>query len=215
MRGTSFIVNEAGVVLYDYHLWRLKSETPEVRQAFQQFCSQALPGVYRATINENQIEIVTRSSSQLFDGMPVRYRVSPFWGKSSGWFPKPSSPCAYDEMRVSGMATLLTCSQGKEIWESCSASLVGWDGDCYILAPEKLPRVASVSEQAIKDNLLWKEATMGVEETIPLALINAVKGVCVPHIAGRESFPAKAKAKIEDLFVRLTRRPKMIQVRKH
>jgi hypothetical protein len=210
MRGTSFIVNETGVVLYDYHLWRFKSEAPEVRQAFQKFCLQALPGIYRATVKENQIEIVSRSPSLLFDGMPVRYRVSPFWGKSTGWFPKPSSPCPYDEMRVSGVATFLTCSEGKEIWESCSASLVGWEKDCYILAPEKLPRVASVSEQAIRDNLLWREAIMGVEETIPLALINAVKGICVPHSARRGSFPAKAKAKIEDLFVRLTRRPKIM-----
>ncbi len=194
----------AGVVLWDCHLRRLAPDE-RAEGALRRFGREAEAGVWAVTLTPgHDLVAARRAGSRLGDGMSVRTRVSPFAG-GAGRFPKPRPPCAYDAVRAPGIATLLTSSDGAEIYEACSAAVLGWDGTGLVCAPADRPRVRSVAEEAIRDHLRVREEPL-LPGRLPLLLVNAVVGTCSPATPGG-AFPGAARQEIEGLFARLTVRP--------
>jgi hypothetical protein len=206
LRCTTLKVVEGGVVLFEGHCGRLAAESSEALEAFRRFAGVALPGVYAIVAAGAAISIESRPGSRLHDGMPTRLRRSPV-SELRGALPKMPSPCAYDAVRDPSVATLLTSADGSEILEACVAAVVGWDGERLVLPPLDRPRVASVAEQAIRAHLPFVEAPLLACGALPLALVNAVKGVCTIEASSRQRFPEEARAAIFALFAVCTRRP--------
>ncbi len=206
MRYTTLLVTEAGVVLFARHCRRLAPEGAAALAAFQGFAEAAVPGVYTVRAEGALLEVKRRDGSSLHDSMATRARVSPL-AHLRGPLAKVPSPCAYDAVREPGVATFLTTEDGGEILEACLAAVVGWGGNRFVLPPSDRPRVASLSEQAIRERLPFVEAPRPVSSESPLALVNAVKGLCLVTPPCREAFPEAAAAELRGLFADETRRP--------
>ena len=205
MRYTTLRVTEAGVVLYDHHVERLAPEGPAGLAAFAHFAGEALPGVYGVAVAGGELRAERRAGSRLVEGMPVRMAVSPF-AAQRGAFPKRGSPSPYDGVRCPGVATLLTSADGGEIYESCVAAVLGWDGTRFVCVPEDRPRVASVAEAAVRATLPFVRSPLRTGDRLPLVLLNAVAGPCIVG-TGRPPMPAEAVILLRRLLERSTRRP--------
>jgi hypothetical protein len=205
LRYTTLRVTEAGVVLHDFHVERLTPEGPAGLAAFARFVRDATPGVYSIAVAGAELRAERRAGSSLIEGMPVRLAVSPF-AAQRGAFPKPGSPSAYDDVRLAGVATLLTSDDGSEIYESCVAAVLGWDGARFVGVPDDLPRVASVAEAAVFTALPFTRAPLRTDDRLPLILLNAVAGPCAVD-AGRPPVPADAVMLLTQVLQRSTRRP--------
>lgn len=193
-RYTALRVLEPGRVrLLDGHARRLGSGS---REALVHFAATAQPGVYRVLWDGARLGATLRGPSRLVEGMRTRLAVSPFAGQQ-GRFPKPGPPSPYDAVRVEGVATLLTDAAGEELYESCAASLVAWDGRGFVITPEASPAVASVAEAEVLRALEVRRARLAVQGGWPLVLINAVAGVVGVQVPGRAAFPAEARAQLE------------------
>jgi hypothetical protein len=195
-----------GIVLYEQHRARLAPAGRRVVAQFERFAGAAAPGVYALRAGGGQLAVLSRDGSRLFDGMPVRFAPSPFRDRSGPFF-KPASPSPYDALRVPGMSTLLTSADGEEIYESCAAAIVEWDGGQLVLPPGDRPRVDSTAERALRAGAACRTAPVRRESTLPLALVNAVVGVCLPEVEGRAPFPRAARELIESVFAASVRRP--------
>ena len=191
MRYTLLTKDASGVLLQPWHARRLAPEGPRVLDAFARFCLDAQAGTWAVSAENGGISVEPRGPSRLSDGMPARWMVSPFSTEAGGWFPKPRAPSAYDGVRVAGISTLLTSEDGTEILESCSAAVLAWD-EGWVCVPSDRPRVHSVAEQAIRDSLDVREAPLHRDSTLPLVLVNAVKGVCTLSVDGRGEVPPHA-----------------------
>ena len=205
MRYTTLRVSEAGVVLHDFHVERLAPEGPQALAAFARFAREAAPGAYSLRVAGGKLRAERRAGTALAPGMPVRFAVSPFAG-GRGRFPKPEPPSPYDAVRLPGVATLLTSADGAEIYESCAAAVLGWDGGRFVCAPDDRPRVASVAEAAVRAALPTVRAPLLVAGALPLVLVNALAGAC-PVDAGRAEFPRDALDRLERLVEASARRP--------
>ncbi len=205
MTYTTLRVTGAGVVLHDFHVDRLAPEGAAGRAAFARFAREARPGIYAVTVTGGELRAERRAGSRLADGLPVRFAVSPF-AAGRGGFPKPAPPSPYDGMRRPGVATLLTSSDGDEIYESCVAAVLGWDGARFVCAPDDRPRVASVAEAAVRSALPSVPAPLRAGDRLPLVLLNAVAGPCTVR-TGRPPAPGVALALLAGLLERSTRRP--------
>lgn len=205
MRYTTLRVTDAGVVLHDFHVERLAPEGPEVLAGFQRFARAATPGVYSVAAADGELRIERLAGSRLVVGMPIRRLVSPFVAHR-GAFPKPGPPSAYDAVRLPGVATLLTSSDGSELFESCVAAVLGWDGARLIRVPEDRPRVASVAEAAVCAALPWVRAPLRTDDRLPLVLLNAVVGPCTVG-TGRPPVPPDVVVLLAQVLQRSTRRP--------
>ena len=198
-------VTESGVVLLEYHLRRLGLSDGErtARKVFAHFLREAPAGVWAVRVVAfDGIEATRRPGSRLFDGMPTRLAPSPI-ASHAGTIPKPASPSPFDAVRLPGVATLLTSPNGREIYEACSASVIGWDGAQLVCVPSDRPRVWSTTEAAIREHLQVREGPIGVE-SMPILLVNAVKGTCAVAGPSSLSFPEKVRGDIEALLVTLT-----------
>lgn len=196
MRYTLLRVTEEGVVLREQHRRRLAAFEGATRETFDRFCASAAPGVFALRLEDDgRLLVEARSGSRLFDGMPARLAVSPF-ASGRGAFAKPASPCAYDEVRLAGVSTLLTSADGREILESCSAAVLGWEGQGWICVPADRPRVWSTAEAAIRARVAVREAPLLVRDALPIVLVNAVKGVCRVALA-RSAVPEEAIAALD------------------
>lgn len=197
MSGTSLFVDSTGRVrLLEGHLWRLGEEHRETLLA------QAVrlgPGTYRADFIDGALTLSARPPSALHDGMPTRVMVSPYAGQT-GKFAKPSPGSQYESVRKDGVATLLTDASGTEFLESDRATLIGWDGEQYVLTPRAAAGVASVAERAVMHALPHRFAQLLVTEQMPLLLINAVVGTCAPSIAGRGAFPDEPRRRLDHVL---------------
>jgi hypothetical protein len=200
-------VTDAGVVLYDFHVERLRPEGAAALAAFARFARDAMPGVYAVTVAGAELRAEPREGSGLADGMPVRLVVSPFAARR-GAFAKPGPPSPYDAVRQRGVATLLTSADGSEIYESCVAAVLGWDGTSFVCVPEDRPRVASVAEAAMRAAAPWVRGPLRTGDDLPLILLNAVAGPC-EVAAGRPPLPRSAVALLRGLIDSSTRRPGM------
>ena len=205
MRYSLLRVTDDGVVLSALHERRLAPDGGEDRAAFARFAAEAEPGVWAVRVEGGALRCERRGLSRLWDGMPARHAVSPCAGMR-GTFPKPAPPCVYDGVRAEGVATLLTWTDEAEILESCSAAVLGWDGERFLCVPEDRPRVWSTAEQAVRAHLSFREERLAVGGDTPLLLVNAVKGPCTIAAPGRRPFPPQAIRDIEELFARLTER---------
>lgn len=187
-------VTPAGAVpLFDAHVGRLGEAS---REALLRFKASAGPGLYRVTFDGAQLLTAARPASRLVEGMPSRFAVSPF-AAQQGRFPKPSPPSRYDEVRVEGVATLLTDAKGELLFESCAAALVAWDGARLVLPPLDAPGVASLAEARVAELLPHRRAPLQVRAAWPLLLINAAAGSCEVSVPGREPFPPDVRAPID------------------
>jgi hypothetical protein len=205
LRYTTLRVTVAGVVLHDFHVERLAPEGPAGLAAFARFARDATPGAYGVVVAGDELRAERRAGSSLVEGMPVRFAVSPFTERR-GAFPKPAPPSAYDDVRCPGIATLLTSADGNEIYESCVAAVLGWDGTRFVCVPEDRPRVASVAEAAVRAMLPFVRAPLRTDDRLPLILLNAVAGPCVVG-TGRPPVPADAVMLLTQVMLRFTRRP--------
>ena len=205
MRYTTLRVTEAGIVLHDFHVERLAPEGPAGLAAFARFAREATPGVYGVAVAGGELRAERRTGSSLVEGMPVRFALSPF-AAQRGAFPKPGPPSAYDGVRLPGVATLLTSSDGSEIHESCVAAVLGWDGTHFVGVPEDRPRVASVAEAAVRATLPFVRSPLRTDDRLPLVLLNAVAGPCTVG-TGRPPVPAAAVMLLTQVLQRSTRRP--------
>ncbi len=195
---------ERGVVLLEYHLQRLGADLPgREREAVRSFLASARAGVWAVRREGGHLRGEPRRGSRLTDGMPARCLPSPLAAEER-LRPKPPSPGPYDSVRAVGVATLLTSPDGSEIWEACSAAVLGWDGTRLVIPPGDRPRVWSTAETAVREHLEAVEAPIPVVSALPLLLVNAVKGTCQPRLPGREPFPPEVRARIERLFAFLT-----------
>ena len=206
---TLLLLTKAGIVLRDPHLRRLGLDAPgasRAREAFSRFAARASPGPWAVWHEDGALRTEPRPGTRLREGMPVRFRISPLAG-GSGPVPKSAPPSAYDAVRMPGVSTLLTSSDGAEIYEACSAAVVGWDAERLVCAPFDRPRVQSTAEAAVREHLPFVEAPLLVASRMPLLLVNALKGPCEVHLPGRDAFPAQARGWIERLFLALTALP--------
>lgn len=210
MSYTVLRVSERGVVMREAHRARLGGG-PLVAASFDAFCRHAPPGIYRVTTAEDGVEAVLRPASQLGDGQPVRWVVSPFVGQV-GAFAKPPPPSPYEAVRQPGVTTLLTDAAGQEIYESANASVVAWDGHGLVLPPEDRPRVASLAEAFVASRFKPRRVPIPVNGPWALLLVNAVR-VAVPAHHGRDAFPAELRAEVEAALEATASRPSEAQVR--
>jgi hypothetical protein len=151
------------------------------------------PGVYAVGRAAGRWEVAARGGSRLHDGMPARLRLSPV-AALAGAIAKPAPPCAYDVVRVAGVATLLTSADGGELLEACSASVLAWDGAGLVCVCGDRPRVWSTAEAAIRARLPVREVVIPADSDA-LLLVNAVKGTC--RLAGRSrGFPGVAEREL-------------------
>jgi hypothetical protein len=199
-------VTDAGVVLQHYHAERLGvSDDGARRERWLAFGRQATPGVWAVwTDVERGLCWEPRPGSRLRDGISTRALPSPFIGRV-GPFPKQGSPTPYDSLRREGTVTLICSADGAEIFEACSAAVVGWDGRCILCVPRDRPRVWSTAEAAIRDHLPVREAVIETSSDAVL-LVNAVKGTCALADPHSRAFPRRARREIDELFAVLTGR---------
>lgn len=162
------------------------------------FAREAGPGVYRATFDSAALKTERRPASRLVEGMPTRVVVSPY-AERVGRFAKPAPPNRYDEVRVAGVATLLSSADGRALYESCSASLLAWDGGLVLVSAEA-PGVASLAEDAVADALPHRRGVLSTAGVAPLLLINAVAGTCAISVPGRGVFPADVRARVQQVL---------------
>lgn len=203
MSFTTLRVVDAGITLYAWHESRFAGD-PEALAAFHAFASVAQPGIWALRFTEGSLVVERRAGSRLVDGQPVRFAVSPF-AERSGSFAKPSPPNRYDEVRAPGVATLLTSSDGREIFESCVASVVAWDGTGLVTVPEDRPRVASCAERFLRRSFPVRSAPLLAEEPLPLLLVNAVR-TAAPFVPGRPEFPLHMRQALESSIDSTARR---------
>lgn len=187
------VTPEQGLPLFTQHVRRLGDDA---RGALRHFASQAQPGVYRLWWNGAQLETLKLPGSALREGMPTRFAVSPFAGQR-GRFSKPAPPSAYDGVRLDGVATLLTDTAGVELYESCRASLLAWDGASLVVPPEDVPSVRSVTEAEVLASFAVRRATLPAVSEWPLLLLNAVEGTCGITVDGRAPFPPDVRATLD------------------
>lgn len=197
MSFTTLRVTEAGVVLGDAHAARLGT-SDEVRRCFAAFCASARPGLYALWSEGGALRVESRERSRLVDGMAVRLWPSPL-PPGGGPRPKPPPPSSYDAVRSAGVATLLTDASGTELYESCAAALVAWDGAQLVLVPEDRPRVASLAEALVQSALAPHRRLLSAQGDEALLLVNAV-ATCEPRCAHRRPFPEPLRARLHRLF---------------
>ena len=190
MLTTTTLTVTTGIPLFEGHVRRLGEAS---RAQLAAFAERANPGVYRVTWDGTQLTATQRAPSRLFDGMPTRRAVSPYAG-TKGKFPKPSSPCPYDAVRIDQVATLLTDARDEELYEACRASIVAWDGSSLVVPPEDAPGVASIAEAEVLAQFPVRRARVLVADQWPLLLINAVVGTC--SLAGSD-FPERLRAELD------------------
>jgi hypothetical protein len=200
-RYTALLVTDRGVVLYAQHLARLAPEGPAVLAAYRKFTQTASPGVYALCAESDRLTVTLRPPSSLFDGMPARFLISPFFNQRS-LFPKPTPPSLYDSVRLRGVASLLTSPDGSELYEESFSSIVVWDGSRLMTPPEDRPAVRSCALGALLAAGILGYESLAVHSNQPLALVNAVAGIVVPDLPGRDAFPPEIKARVADIFDR-------------
>lgn len=209
MRWTTLRVAPEGIVLFALHRARIGPEGVAALQRFDDFCASAEPGIWSVGISGEETLATHREESRLFDGIPVRRARSPIAGLP-GPIAKPAPDGPYAAVRSAGVATLLESTDGTELLESCSASIVRWDGARFLCVPLDRPRVDSVAERAIRAALPvidapFPSSAIGRDDA-SVFLLNAVV-LCSPSLPGAPSLPSPVRTQIDSLFATLTLRP--------
>lgn len=201
MSYTALKVTETGVVLFDAHRRRLGVA---YEAAFDAFAATAEPGIYGLRGVDGRLESTRRDRSRLFEGIPVRFLPSPIADRRGPQVKTPS-PSPWDAVRQDGVATLLTSPDGAELYESCTASVLAWDGATLIAPPDDAPRIASVTEAFLLARHPHRRATIRRDAGWALVLVNAVAGVCVTALDA-PPFPTEVLSALRDTLAASTRR---------
>lgn len=200
---TALRVTSSGVVLFDEHLRRLAPAGDAFLRAFRDFAASADPGSWIVRADGDSLSR-ERFTSALKDNAPTQTLVSPY-ADLVGAFPKRARPSRYHDLRVPGVVTLLSSSDGTELYESCVASLVGWDGQKLILVPESRPRTDSTSERFLEQHFDCVRLPFRADDRQPLLVVNAVKGTCTLSTS-RQPFPDDVRRLIDAAFDSSARR---------
>lgn len=186
---TSLRATEDGVLFYDQHLARFKRAAgAEGEKAFRDFAENVRPGAWSLRFDEGGLTVKAMPGSRLFDGMPAVLRPSPL-APGSPALEKPAPPGPYAPLRIDGVSVLLSSLDGGEIWESCSAAVLAFDGRGLIHPPDDRPRVRSTAEAHLR-SLLPMRAAPVPSDCRALLLVNAVKGACLLEPPRSGEFPA-------------------------
>ena len=187
MSYTVLRIGEAGVVLFDGH--RSQSPGPAPRRR-RRFCDSrptrsrvSTPSLFATALSTCRRGRAPRSSTGcrfIFLPSPAACAAHPLH--------KSPPPNGYSAVRLPGVATLLTSEDGGEIYKSCAAAVVAWDGELLAPPPDR-PRLWSTAMEAVARLLPVRSAPLRVDSAQPLALLNAVAGVVLPEVPGREPFP--------------------------
>jgi hypothetical protein len=202
---TALRVVEEGVVLYEQHARRLSVWGSPWERTWLDFSRDARPGAYALEVVEGKLAVRARGPSALRDKMASRFWVSPVADRS-GPRAKEPSPSPYEGVRLEGVCTLLTSSDGLELYESCRAAVLVWESGCLRAPPADRPRVLSVTELALEEAGVLERAPLEARGQSPLLLVNAVKGVCLPDVPGRLPPPPVAVARVQEVLRASTRR---------
>jgi hypothetical protein len=168
-------VSEAGVLLRAHHRRRFAAAGEQAAEAFDAFCARVDPGIWALHFEAGALRAERREQSRLWPGISVRYALSPM-AHRQGAFPKPRR--GYEAVRAGGVATLLTDPSGEELYEACSAAVIAWTAEGWIVPPADRPRVASVAVAALEQAGLLSPARILKAARPPLLLLNAVVGAC-------------------------------------
>jgi hypothetical protein len=196
-------VVDAGVVLFDFHRARLGRDAATLA-AFDAFSRSAEPGIVAVRGRApGDLALERRATSRLADGQPTRRRVSPV-AHLRGPLPKQPAPSVWDDVRLAGVATLLTSADGEELYESCVACVLAWDGAGFVAPPDDRPRVASTFERWLVETGRARRAPLRLDAGWPLVLANAVAGPCVPEQP--QPPPPHAVSRLRDAWLATARR---------
>ncbi len=205
MSFTTLKINDNGVLLYSQHEQRFRIAGNDALKAYRQFAAEAAQGVYNLVWDGKNVLVKVRDESTLFDGMPVRYMISPI-AHLKNRIDKPMPPSIYSSFVELAISTLLTSSDGKEIYESCRASVIAWNGKNIIRVPDNRPAVKSTMEMFLKEMPNVIEEPILKDSDYPIALVNAVKCTCTISVEGRKEFPAKQLEKIKEAYLASAKR---------
>jgi hypothetical protein len=206
MSYTVLRVTEGGVVLFDAHQSRFEVAGENAVQGFLLFAAEARPGIYSLTWRGGVLDVVERATTSLFEGIPVRHAISPFAGSGQRLVKTPP-PNPYQALRQAGTATLLTSATGDEIYESCTAAVIGWSGHRFVAPPQDRPCLDSTALRILDAAGALERGPILRESRACLALVNAVAGLVVPMAPGRDPFPAEGRALAARIFRESTKRP--------
>jgi hypothetical protein len=198
MSYTTLRVTELGVVLYEAHRARLG---PAAERAFDAFAASAAPGVYSLSFTDQQLTVIPRAGSRSSDGQPTRRMVSPFVGQH-GAFAKRGSPTPYDGVRVAAVTTLLTDASLTEVYESCVASVVAWNGSSVVVVPDDRPRVDSLADRFVREHVSHAVEPIRADHAA-LLVINAVTAT----IPAGSAFPLDQRLALTQALAATARRP--------
>lgn len=205
MSYTVLRVTEDGVVLFDAHVRRFQPAGEAAVRAFGRFAADAAPGIYSLTWAGDALEARVRTTTSLFEGIPVRYVASPYAGSQTRVVKSPP-PNPYQALRQPGTATLLTSEDGTELYESCTAAVVGWSGERFLTPPVDRPCLESTALLALAAAGALDRAPILRSSSAPLGLMNAVSGLIIPAIPGRAPFPNEGRTLAERIFRESARR---------
>jgi hypothetical protein len=155
----------------------------------------ATPGVWAVELSADGVVLEPRPPSRLFDGISLRACASPL-AAGLGPIPKPhplQSP--YTELRRPGVVALLY-GDDRELWESCSSSVLGFDGEQLFAVPNSYSRVWSTAEWELVEALGLARRPI-VPEQHALLLVNAL-GCVVP--TQPHPFPGYWRERVEAVF---------------
>lgn len=193
------LTEQNAIPLLQRHAARLGGEALGALNHFRSLAPA--PGIFRVSWDGQHLTTLHLPKSRLSEGMPVRALPSPFAGRQAR-FAKPAPPNPYDAVRMDGVATLLTSLDGTELYESCSATVVVWDGTSVVLPPLEAPAVASLAEAAIEAHEPIVRRPVPAAGDWPLLLVNAVVRTCAPSVPGRRPFPPEVRARLDALLSR-------------
>ena len=191
MTYTTLRVSARGTVLFEDHAQRLG---PLVRAPIERFAATASEGIYAVQALGSELLIERRRGTRLIEGLEARFMVSPVVARA-GPFAKPAPPSPYDSVRAAGALTLLTNSEGDEIYETCVASVMAWDGQSLVLVPSSRPRVLSTAETFVAREFRHRRSPIRRESDWGLLVMNAVASV-TPVFPERQPFDPALLAEI-------------------
>ncbi len=203
MSYTTLQVTTFGVPLAKAHLKRLAkgvSAQKRLTPLFEDFLRNAVPAVYSLRFDGEQLQASPPRQSALHHSLPTRLRATPLLSEA-GLIEKPSPPCAYDDVRVPGVLTLLTDPTCTELLEACVASLLAFDGHDVCAVPVNRPRVSSLAEHFFVNHFSLSRNEVAVNSRWPLLAVNAAVGAVEVKCEGRDAFPTALQQAFQAAFM--------------
>ncbi len=188
-----------GVLLCKGHLQRLDAVDGARRASVAAWARSATPGIWALRLDGEILTVHPRAASHLHEQIAGRTHPSPL-GAMDMQIAKPPGPSVYDALRTPNVATVLTSPDGTHAWEACTAAVVSCRGGRIQFPPYGHPRVRSVTECAVRDALPVLDAPVQLYVGTPLALLNAVVGVCALRLEGCTDLPKTVRQTLREVI---------------